>query len=105
MSPRQAAERPRTEDAIDERTQQLVENLSLSHERRFIEILNEWISKGKLSGASVGETTIRTIDLYREQTEHSRSNRRSSFISDLYADGEAEASNFLADLDAEPDPG
>lgn len=103
LSPKRAASLPTTGDAIDERSQQLVENLSLTRERRFIERVNEWVASGQLATDGVGETTVRSIDLYREQTERSRLDRRSSFIGDLYADGEAEASNFLTDLDAERD--
>lgn len=103
LSPKRATALPTTEEAIDERTQQLVENLSLTHERRFIERLNEWNATGGLPDTPVGETTLRTITLHREQSERSRLNRRSSYIGDLYADGEAEASNFLADLESDAD--
>lgn len=98
LSPQTTATLPRTEDAIDERTQQIVENLSLTHERRFIETLSEWEAAGKLSGTGLTDTTVRTVELQREQADRSRLNRRSSFISDLYEDGNAEAYNFLSDL-------
>ncbi len=104
LSPKETSELPKTADSIDKRTQQLIENLSVTHERRFLEQLNEWAEDGKLTDAPVTETTIRTIDLYREQTQKSRMNRRASFIGDLYADGKAEARNFLTDLELHPEP-
>lgn len=99
LTPQIVADLPTSENAIYDRTQQLVENLALTHERRFVETVNDWLAAGKLSDASLTETTIHTIELHREQTEKSRLDRQSSFISDLYADGEAEARNFLQELD------
>lgn len=100
LTPQATADLPRSTDAIDERSQQLVENLSLRHELAFVETVNRWVAEGNLVADGVTETTVRTVDLHREQTDESRLDRDASFIDDLYADGEAEAVNFLHDLDA-----
>jgi NTE family protein len=99
LTPKTVASLPTSAEEISDRTQQIVENLSLTHELRFVELMNEWLDDGKLSDAAFTETTIRTIDLHQEPSETSRLDRRSSFISDLYADGEAEAANFIRELD------
>lgn len=100
LTPQTVQDLPTTEEAIADRVQQLIENLSLTQELRFVETVNEWLADGTLSDDSLTETTIRTLELHREQTDQSRLDRGSSFISDLYADGQAEATNFLRELDA-----
>lgn len=97
LTPETTENIPTSASAIEDRTQQLIENLSLGHERRFLETMNDWIATGKLSEFT--ETEIRTIELHDEQTEKSRLNRRSSFIGDLYDDGVAEATNFLKEIE------
>jgi NTE family protein len=101
LTPETADDVPRSEDDIHDRTQQLVENLSLAHEMKFVELVNEWVSSGRLVDGTVTETNLRTIDLHKEMADTSRLNRRSTFISDLYADGQAEAANFLEELTAD----
>lgn len=86
---------PTTSDAIEERTQQLVENLSLTRDRQFVATITDWVESGQLTDAGLTDTTVRTIELHREQADESRLDRRDSFITDLYADGQAEATNFL----------
>lgn len=98
LTPRRVDGVPTTDGDVYDRSQQLVENLSLTQERRFLETVNGWITAGKLVDDSLTETTVRTIELHHEQTERSRLDRRSTFIDDLYADGTAEASNFLREL-------
>lgn len=99
LTPRETEDLPKTADAIDERTQQLAETLSLTHELRFVETVNDWLADGTIVAPSLTRTTVRTIELFDEQVATSRLNRRSSLIDDLYADGRAEATNFLRSLD------
>lgn len=98
LSPKTTTSVPTTGDEISDRTQQLVENLSLTHELRFIKLMNEWLADGKLRDATFTNTTIRTIEMDRDLAEMSRLDRRSSFLSDLYTEGKAEATDFIQKL-------
>ena len=91
---------PKTSDGIEERTQQMVENLSLARDRQFVETVNDWLASGKLADSRLSAVEMHTIELHREQAEESRLNRRESFISGLYEDGQAEAVNFLREQGA-----
>lgn len=101
LTPASVNHLPKTIDEIDERTQKLVENLSLSHELTFVETVNDWVASGVLSDPSITETTIRSIELQREHADTSRLNRRKTFISERYADGQAKANNFLHTLEGD----
>lgn len=103
LSPKTISTLPTTWNGISDRKQQLVENLSLTHELRFVRLLNEWLDAGKLSNAAFTHTTIRTIELDRDLAEMSRLDRSSSFLSDLFADGKAEAANFIQQLSGRQD--
>lgn len=98
LTPREVETVPTDEDGIYDRTQQLVENVSLERQLEFVERKNRWVRSGALAGRYT-ETAIRELTLYDEQLATSRLNRRESFIEDLMADGEAEAVGFLADLE------
>lgn len=98
LSPKTISTIPTTGSGISDRKQQLVENLSLAHELRFVRLINEWIEAGKLSSTAFTQTTVRTIELDRDQAEMSRLDRSSSFLDELFADGEAQAADFIEQL-------
>jgi len=105
LMPETVEEVPTTEDDIDDRVRQLVETLSLRQERQFVETVNEWVADGRLADPSLTETTIRHIDLPDDRTDRSRLDRRSSFVGDLYEDGETAARAFRDRIETEGLPG
>lgn len=99
LTPRTAKEIPRSSDGIYDRTQELVENLALTQELRFVEKVNDWVADGDLTGRKNKETNVRILELTDEQADTSRMNRRTTFIEDIYSEGKNVATSFLADLD------
>ena len=99
LTPRTSDDIPRSSDGIYDRTQELVENLALTQELRFLEKVNEWVANGDLTGPKNQKTTVRMVELTDEQADTSRVNRRTTFIDDLYSDGQDVATSFIEELD------
>ena len=96
VSPQSRDERPRSPRAISDRRSELAGNLSLNQELRFVEKVNDWVETGRLRDG-YKHTAVRRIQLDRELSLASRYDRRPSFVADLFEDGAATATAFLAD--------
>ncbi|WP_368085908.1 patatin-like phospholipase family protein [Halalkalicoccus paucihalophilus] len=102
LTPQSVDETPTTTEAIADRMAQLVGNLSLQHERVFIEIVSEWAANGYLPEDRFATTTIRTIALPQDKAAASTVDRRRSFVESLFADGRTEAIHLLEQLEIYP---
>ncbi len=98
INPRRREAPPGTSAEILDRYNELMGNLSLEHEVRFVEQMNALLERGQLSAeAGFRQTRVRRIELRRQLDRASKLERSADFIRELMAYGEEEAARFLAE--------
>jgi NTE family protein len=100
INPTTCRREPRRPGQILDRRNELAGNLSLRQECGFIERVNEWIAKGYLPADRYKPITLRTIALDRELDVASKLDRTPAFLASLMAEGDRQATAFLAALGA-----
>ena len=86
---------PRTFEEITDRHNELIGNLSLERDLRFIERINRLVEQGALTSDKYASIKIRRIVMRRDLDYASKLDRRPTFIRELMDYGEAEADTFL----------
>lgn len=95
------AEEPTSVEEIEDRRNALAGNLSLNHELNVIGKVNEWLLDGTLRSSKLKPITVRQMEmsdtLSRKLSYVTKLNRDAGFLAELIADGEAQATAFLAE--------
>lgn len=108
INPQTRSEVPDSSEDIADRHNEMMGNLSLNHEIRFIQARNQWV-KAHTDGAQANGNGMQPVVLRRlfmsEELRHSldessKMDRGDDFIDHLIADGAQQAQRFLGNLDA-----
>jgi NTE family protein len=95
------AEEPTAVEEIEDRRNALAGNLSLTHELDVIAKVNAWLLDGTLKTSKLKPITVRSMGMSEALSSRlsyvTKMNRDAGFLSELMADGEAQAEAFLAE--------
>ncbi len=108
INPQTRAEVPDSSEDIADRHNEMMGNLSLNHEIRFVQARNQWMQThadgAQSNGNGMQPVVLRRLfmseELRRSLDESSKMDRGDDFIDDLIADGAQQAQRFLGNLDA-----
>ncbi|SER41960.1 patatin-like phospholipase family protein [Natrinema salaciae] len=95
INPQETEGEPTSLAEIADRRNELAGNISLNQELNVIRRVNEWIDAGHLPESDFSKTAIRRLSMGKSYHCSTKVDRRPSFIQELMALGEEQATSFL----------